>query len=153
MVRCIDMTLVQTCADLENFTAEELINLHRGQGMDLYWRDSLTCPTEQEYIDMVSNSEHAPVFCPAHAHSSCCFTETGGLFRIAIRLMEATSTEPDKGYEVLVLNVRQLLTCHAHSAYVPLVNLIGVLFQIADDYLNLRSDTVCRVCATPRCLS
>lgn len=36
--------------------AEELLNLHRGQGMDLYWRDSLTCPTEEEYIDMVSNS-------------------------------------------------------------------------------------------------
>lgn len=27
--------------------------------MDLYWRDSLTCPTEEEYIEMVSNSEWA----------------------------------------------------------------------------------------------
>lgn len=24
--------------------------------MDLFWRDSLTCPTEKEYIDMVLGS-------------------------------------------------------------------------------------------------
>jgi len=28
---------------------DELINLHRGQGMELYWRDRCICPTEQEY--------------------------------------------------------------------------------------------------------
>jgi geranylgeranyl pyrophosphate synthase len=38
--------------------------------------------------------------------------------------MEATSPRPDKG------------------AYVPLVNIIGILFQIADDYQNLQSDAV-----------
>lgn len=27
---------------------EELLNLHRGQGMDLYWRDTMTPPTEGE---------------------------------------------------------------------------------------------------------
>lgn len=52
---------------------EELINLHRGQGMDLYWRDSLTCPTEAEYLEMVNN-------------------KTGGLFRLAIKLMQAESS-------------------------------------------------------------
>lgn len=36
---------------------DELLNLHRGQGLDLYWRDTLTCPSEEEYIDMVMNSE------------------------------------------------------------------------------------------------
>ncbi|KAJ1929913.1 hypothetical protein IWQ60_000794 [Tieghemiomyces parasiticus] len=41
---------------VEVFT-EELIHLHEGQGMDLYWRDSLTCPTEKDYLDMVSNSK------------------------------------------------------------------------------------------------
>lgn len=48
---------------------EELLNLHRGQGMDLYWRDSLVCPTEEEYLTMVLN-------------------KTGGLFRVAVRLMQ-----------------------------------------------------------------
>lgn len=36
---------------------EELINLHRGQGIELFWRDSRQCPTEEEYIDMVNNSK------------------------------------------------------------------------------------------------
>merc|ERR1712093_721422 len=36
-----------TGANLLQIVNEELLNLHRGQGMDLYWRDSLTCPTEE----------------------------------------------------------------------------------------------------------
>ena len=79
---------------------EELINLHRGQGMDLYWRDSLTCPTEDDYLEMVGN-------------------KTGGLFRLGIKLMQAES--------------RSLIDC------VPLVNIVGLIFQIADDYKNLFS--------------
>ncbi len=55
--------------------AEELCNLHRGQGMDLFWRDTLTCPTEDDYLEMVGN-------------------KTGGLFRLAVRLMEAESKAP-----------------------------------------------------------
>lgn len=51
---------------------EELLNLHRGQGMDLFWRDTLTCPTEEDYLEMVGN-------------------KTGGLFRLAIKLMQAES--------------------------------------------------------------
>ena len=80
--------------------SEELVNLHRGQGMDLYWRDSLTCPTEDGYLEMVGN-------------------KTGGLFRLAIKLMQAES--------------KTGLDC------VPLVNLVGIIFQIRDDYLNLSS--------------
>ena len=52
--------------------AEELVNLHRGQGMDLFWRDSLTCPSEDDYLEMVGN-------------------KTGGLFRLAVKLMQAES--------------------------------------------------------------
>jgi geranylgeranyl diphosphate synthase, type III len=35
---------------------DELLSLHRGQGLELYWRDSLQCPTEEEYIAMVNDS-------------------------------------------------------------------------------------------------
>ncbi|KAK4109406.1 geranylgeranyl pyrophosphate synthetase [Canariomyces notabilis] len=80
--------------------AEELLNLHRGQGMDLFWRDTLTCPTEDDYLEMVGN-------------------KTGGLFRLGIKLMQAES--------------RSLVDC------VPLVNVIGLIYQIADDYKNLFS--------------
>lgn len=52
---------------------EELLNLHRGQGMDLFWRDTLTCPTEDDYLEMVGN-------------------KTGGLFRLAVKLMQAESS-------------------------------------------------------------
>lgn len=80
--------------------AEELTNLHRGQGMDLYWRDTLTCPSEDDYLEMVGN-------------------KTGGLFRLGIKLMQAQSPTN--------------IDC------VQLINLIGLIFQIRDDYMNLSS--------------
>ncbi|KAJ5880891.1 Phyllocladan-16-alpha-ol synthase [Penicillium subrubescens] len=77
-----------------------LIQLHRGQGMDVFWRDSLICPTEEEYLDMVAN-------------------KTGALFCLAIDLLQL-------GSRVQVdLN--------------PLVQQFGMIFQICDDYLNLKS--------------
>ncbi|KAI0077209.1 terpenoid synthase [Panus rudis PR-1116 ss-1] len=88
--------------DLDRVVTNELLNLHRGQGLELLWRDSLKCPTEEEYISMVNN-------------------KTGGVFRIAIKLMMAYAT---RNIEV---------------DYVPLVNLIGAHFQIRDDYMNLQS--------------
>lgn len=77
---------------------QEMLALHRGQGMDLFWRESLTCPTEADYLEMVSN-------------------KTGGLFRIAVRLMQS---ESDMGVDCM-----------------PLIDLMGLIFQIADDYKNL----------------
>jgi geranylgeranyl diphosphate synthase type 3 len=82
---------------------EEVLNLHRGQGMDLYWRDTLTLPTEDDYLKMVSN-------------------KTGGLFRLALRMMMSCSRT---GLDVLSLS-----------------EIIGRLFQIQDDYRNLCSDDV-----------
>ena len=67
--------------------------------MDLFWRENLICPTEQEYIDMVNNSEdhNDPQSTqPLKGSVSLFFlfdAETGGLFRIAIKLMMAASTE------------------------------------------------------------
>ncbi|KAI4264777.1 MAG: hypothetical protein L6R42_000149 [Xanthoria sp. 1 TBL-2021] len=83
-----------------NIFNEELVNLHRGQGMDIFWRETLTTPTEDEYLLMISN-------------------KTGGLFRLAVRLMQAVS--------------------NCCMDLVPLVDLLGLIFQIQDDYLNLTS--------------
>jgi geranylgeranyl pyrophosphate synthase len=66
-----DLAIMGNPKLIEIYT-EELLNLHRGQGMDLYWRDSLTCPSEADYLEMVGN-------------------KTGGLFRLAIKLMQAES--------------------------------------------------------------
>ncbi|KAI4269178.1 MAG: hypothetical protein L6R38_007554 [Xanthoria sp. 2 TBL-2021] len=82
--------------------ADELCNLHRGQGMDLFWRDTLTCPSEEDYLEMVGN-------------------KTGGLFRLAVKIMQAESLNNE-------------------TDYIPLVSTIGLLFQIRDDYLNLSSE-------------
>ncbi|KAG9317938.1 isoprenoid synthase domain-containing protein [Chiua virens] len=85
---------------------DEMLALHCGQGRELFWRDHLRCPTEGEYIQMVKE-------------------KTGGLLRIAIRLMVECST------------VNTASDIH----YVPLVELLGIWFQIRDDYMNLHSDT------------
>ena len=31
---------------------EQMLELHRGQGMEIFWRDSFHCPTEEEYNQM-----------------------------------------------------------------------------------------------------
>ncbi|KAI9331158.1 geranylgeranyl pyrophosphate synthase-like protein [Obelidium mucronatum] len=83
--------------------ADELVHLHTGQGMEIYWRDNNICPTEKEYLQMISN-------------------KTGGLLRLAVRMMQAAST---------IGSLRD---------FVPLVDMLGIHFQIRDDYLNLVSE-------------
>ncbi|KAF8981629.1 geranylgeranyl pyrophosphate synthetase [Entomortierella lignicola] len=94
-----ELNKIQNPKMLAIFT-EELLCLHRGQGMELLWRDSLTCPSEEEYIAMVND-------------------KTGGLLRLAVKLMQVASDSTED--------------------YVRMVELIGIHFQIRDDYLNLQS--------------
>uniref|UniRef100_A0A7S3V3Z8 Geranylgeranyl pyrophosphate synthase n=1 Tax=Chaetoceros debilis TaxID=122233 RepID=A0A7S3V3Z8_9STRA len=94
------------CQRLDNPKAmtvfvSELLNLHRGQGYDIMWRDNLTCPTEEEYCKMVLD-------------------KTGGLFRLAVGLLQAFATGEN-----------------AETNFVPLVNNLGLYFQIRDDLINL----------------
>ncbi|KAH7910040.1 isoprenoid synthase domain-containing protein [Hygrophoropsis aurantiaca] len=89
--------------DLDLVVTEELLALHRGQGLDILWRDCLRCPTEDEYIGMVKD-------------------KTGGLLRIAVKLMMACATT------------------NTMVDYIPLTDLIGIFFQIRDDYMNLQSN-------------
>jgi geranylgeranyl diphosphate synthase type 3 len=64
------------------------MNLHRGQGLDLYWRETYHCPTEEEYMEMVMNSRWRFIFCKKESSADL---ETGGLFRLAVRLMQSLS--------------------------------------------------------------
>ncbi|KAF2646247.1 terpenoid synthase [Massarina eburnea CBS 473.64] len=96
--RALQELMVMGNPKLIEIYSDELLNLHRGQGMELHWRDSLICPSEADYLEMVDN-------------------KTGGLFRLAIKLMQAEST----------VNI----DC------APIVSAIGLLFQILDDHLNL----------------
>nr|WGJ63579.1 geranylgeranyl pyrophosphate synthase [Aspergillus striatus] len=76
----------------------ELLNLHRGQGLELYYRDSLICPTEAEYMKI------------------CC---------IRVRLQSAV---------VLPAKADESSDCS------KLADTLGIIYQIRDDYQNLRSD-------------
>jgi hypothetical protein len=64
---------------------DELQILHVGQGYDLYWTRHGTCPTEDEYLEMVSNSKLATVGWAWAKKLRA--SETGGLFRLLSRLM------------------------------------------------------------------
>ncbi|CAK1598494.1 unnamed protein product [Parnassius mnemosyne] len=77
---------------------EQLLELHRGQGMEIYWRDNFQCPSEEEYKQMT-------------------IKKTGGLFMLAIRLMQLFSENK--------------------SDFSRLSSILGLYFQIRDDYCNL----------------
>ena len=81
---------------------DSMLELHRGQGMEIYWRDTFMCPTEEEYREMTVR-------------------KTGGLFNLAVQLMELFSDDnKSPKYD-----------------YVELTSLLGLYFQIRDDYANL----------------
>ncbi len=81
-----------------NIFVKEMLNLHRGQGQDILWREQGSCPTEARYRAMVLD-------------------KTGGLFRLAVGLMQAFSEN--------------------QTDYTPLLNALGLYFQIRDDYVNI----------------
>jgi len=60
-----------------NIFTEQLLELHRGQGMDIHWRDSFRCPSETEYLDMIKR-------------------KTGGLFGLGVGLMHLFSPEKER---------------------------------------------------------
>ena len=75
---------LQNPAAVKVFT-EELLNLHRGQGQDIMYREAGNCPTEEQYTQMVLD-------------------KTGGLFRLAVGLMQAFS-ENDTNFTPFVNNL------------------------------------------------
>ena len=71
--------------------SQQMLELHRGQGMEIYWRDNFSCPTEQEYKVMINR-------------------KTGGLFNLAVRLMQLFS--------------------ESQEDFTHLTQLLGLYFQI-----------------------
>ncbi|KAH7110377.1 geranylgeranyl pyrophosphate synthase [Dendryphion nanum] len=109
-------TYLYTCAVQEatkldspesvNIVLDELQTLFVGQSWDLYWKYNLRPPMEKEYFEMVDR-------------------KTGGLFRMLVRLMEASSSTG----KTARLNLDDFS------------RKIGRFFQIRDDYMNLVSHT------------
>mmetsp|Transcript_77899 Transcript_77899/g.226056 ORF Transcript_77899/g.226056 Transcript_77899/m.226056 type:complete len:323 (-) Transcript_77899:1424-2392(-) len=99
---------LEKCHSLQSLDAidvfvGELLNLHRGQGHDILWRDDMKCPTEDEYLEMVKD-------------------KTGGLFRLAVGLMQAFATS------------------NKETDYSQLANNLALYFQIRDDFINLADE-------------
>jgi geranylgeranyl diphosphate synthase type 3 len=70
---------------------EESARLHQGQTEELYFRDTATCPTEEQYLRMVEN-------------------KTGGPFRLATRLLVALApSEPTPGATTRLLELSRLV--------------------------------------------
>jgi geranylgeranyl diphosphate synthase type 3 len=70
---------MEQCFQLDNRVATqvflgEILNLHRGQGQDIAWRDACKCPSEDDYLKMVQD-------------------KTGGLFRLAVGLLQAFASQ------------------------------------------------------------
>ena len=123
---------------------QELLNLHRGQGQDILWREQCRCPSEAQYKQMVLD-------------------KTGGLFRLAVGLMQAlvqsssssTSISADSNSSSNITsssssNSNSISSSCASSGsrskdelasadYTPLLNLLALYFQIRDDFLNVSS--------------
>ncbi|KAK6835390.1 Geranylgeranyl pyrophosphate synthase atmG [Aspergillus parasiticus] len=91
-------------ANYAYFAAQEkLRELNRPKAYEIFTEELLRLHRgqEEEYIEMISN-------------------KTGGLFRLAIKLMQLES--------------------EVTSDFLGLVDLLGIIFQIRDDYQNLQSD-------------
>jgi len=99
--RCLEKVMELDDPRAVKVFTTQLLELHRGQGMDIYWRDAVVCPSEDQYRQMVMR-------------------KTGGLFGLAVELMQLYSDSD--------------VNCK------PLLNILGLHFQIRDDYANLLSD-------------
>ncbi|XP_032877665.1 geranylgeranyl pyrophosphate synthase isoform X1 [Amblyraja radiata] len=96
----LEKVLTLGCPEATKIFTQQLLELHRGQGLDIHWRDTYTCPTMEDYKAMV-------------------LQKTGGLFGLAVGLMQLFSAKR--------LDLK------------PLLDKLGLLFQIRDDYANLFS--------------
>lgn len=127
---------LQSTDCVQVFTAE-MLNLHRGQGRDIFWRTSAYLASEEEYCQMVCD-------------------KTGGLFRLAIRVMQVLSTNAEermiKKLSAMSMDsiesqddpVRRLRTTSSFlfsqtSDFTSISNQLACYFQIRDDLINLAS--------------
>jgi len=163
-----------------NVFVSELLNLHRGQGQDILWRDALKCPTEEEYTGMVIDKVclfvfffffllTRPTLLVSHIQfkkktgdvtvsiilvksSFTRVTQTGGLFRLAVGLMQSFSVdqeqEPTEGESPSSSSAspssasppskpsQPLTPSFARTDFTPLMDKLALYFQIRDDLVR-----------------
>ncbi|CAF1517164.1 unnamed protein product [Didymodactylos carnosus] len=80
----LEKALTLNHPDVTKLFVEQLIELHHGQGMEIWWRDNFVAPSEDEYRTMV-------------------IQKCGGLLNIGIRLMQLFSTEQQNFHSICQL--------------------------------------------------
>ena len=134
---------LQSTECLEIFTSE-MLNLHRGQGRDIFWRTTSYLASEEEYRQMVCD-------------------KTGGLFRLAVRILQAlsplvesrmermammerhaslSSMEDDNASVSSTSGLRRTTSASVFTAtsdFTQLADQMACYFQIRDDLINLAS--------------
>jgi geranylgeranyl diphosphate synthase type 3 len=54
----LDRLLSLNHPDATRVYTEQLLELHQGQGMEIYWRENYICPSVEEYQEMVKRSKN-----------------------------------------------------------------------------------------------
>ena len=116
-----------------------MLNLHRGQGRDIFWRTTSYLASEEEYRQMVCD-------------------KTGGLFRLAIRIMQSLSTSAEERMlkKLSTMSMSEISISSSTqsrnrlrstssfiytqtSDFTVLSDQLACFFQVRDDLINLAS--------------
>lgn len=103
----------------------ELLNLHRGQGHDIMWRDNHYGRKHQHAAAATSTNDDEGLWPTEDEYCQMVIDKTGGLFRLAVGLLQACSIDGGE---------------HVDKDFCPLVNNLGLYFQIRDDFINLADE-------------
>eukprot|EP00730_Choanoeca_flexa_P020416 TRINITY_DN9972_c0_g1_i1.p1 TRINITY_DN9972_c0_g1~~TRINITY_DN9972_c0_g1_i1.p1 ORF type:complete len:571 (+),score=96.40 TRINITY_DN9972_c0_g1_i1:247-1713(+) len=113
------------------------VTAHRGQGLEIYWRDNRYCPTLAEYVEMVKGKTSTPFVMAAELFFLHATDSRLRLFDWAspvIRGVQAVAT----GLASMVgIELSASLFESPKQQVLELFDLTGVFFQIRDDYINL----------------
>ena len=118
------------------------VDIHRGQGLDIAWRERRYCPTEAEYVDMVRCKTSSP------------FVLSGRLFflhsndwrvradRYWTRVRDWVvgcfrSILPSSILSTATIFSMEWGRGDTEERTVELLDKIGIFFQVRDDYINL----------------
>eukprot|EP00045_Choanoeca_perplexa_P012535 m.137203 g.137203 ORF g.137203 m.137203 type:complete len:550 (+) comp16046_c0_seq1:64-1713(+) len=112
------------------------VTAHRGQGLEIYWRDNRYCPTLDEYVEMVKGKTSTPFVMAAELfflHATDLRLKAFACLQPVLGLARAVMTKLDQIFETTLATPLQ----SPQQQVLELFDLTGVFFQIRDDYINL----------------